>query len=132
MTQTELTRNQALVYEALRDAKSALSAYAILDSLRESGLRAPQQVYRALDKLQELGLVHRIESLNAFVACCASEAHDRETTAFSICESCGDVGELTDPELLEKLDRLSANSRFRTRRASLELRGLCPDCAVEA
>lgn len=132
MTERDLTRNQALVYDALRAAEAPLSAYAILDALREAGLRAPQQVYRALDKLQTLGLVHRVESLNAFVACCASEAHDRETTAFSICEGCGGVGELTDPALLAQLDQLSAKGVFRTRRASLELRGLCANCADDA
>jgi hypothetical protein len=66
-----------------------LSAYTILDQLRDQGFRAPLQVYRALDKLVEFGLVHRLESLNAFVACRHPDCEDHETIAFMICEKCG-------------------------------------------
>ena len=64
-----LTKNQSLVFETLQRADQPISAYTILDRLRDHGFRAPLQVYRALDKLVEAGLVHRLESLNAFVAC---------------------------------------------------------------
>ena len=64
----DLTRNQTMVMAALTKSQAPMSAYAILNQLREHGFRAPLQVYRALDKLGELGLVHRLESLNAFVA----------------------------------------------------------------
>jgi len=66
---SDLTRNQSLVFGALSRAEGPLSAYTILDQLRDDGFRAPLQVYRALDKLVETGMVHRLESLNAFVAC---------------------------------------------------------------
>ena len=59
---TDLTKNQKLVMGALSNANGPLSAYTILDELREHGFRAPLQVYRALEKLVELGLVHRLES----------------------------------------------------------------------
>jgi Fur family zinc uptake transcriptional regulator len=65
----DLTKNQSLVMGALTNSDGPLSAYTILDQLRDHGFRAPLQVYRALDKLVEFGLVHRLESLNAFVAC---------------------------------------------------------------
>ena len=61
-----LTNKQALVMNLLGKTKGPLSAYAILDQLHDSGFRGPVQVYRALEKLMELGLVHRLESLNAF------------------------------------------------------------------
>ena len=64
-----LTNKQALVMNLLGKTKGPLSAYAILDQLHDSGFRGPVQVYRALEKLMELGLVHRLETLNAFVAC---------------------------------------------------------------
>jgi Fur family zinc uptake transcriptional regulator len=64
---TDLTKNQSLVMGALSQANGPLSAYTILDELREHGFRAPLQVYRALEKVVEFGLVHRLESLNAFV-----------------------------------------------------------------
>ena len=57
-----LTRNQALVLDRLEKAEGPLSAYALLDQLREEGLRAPLQVYRALDGLMQAGHVHRLES----------------------------------------------------------------------
>ena len=101
MTKTDLTRNQSLVFDALVGSDGPLSAYTLLDRLREHGFRAPLQVYRALDKLVEFGMVHRLESLNAFVACAhASESccHDHGTVAFAICNSCGpEGGRLTAP-----------------------------------
>ena len=61
----ELTRNQNLVLGALTQATGPLSAYGILDQVRSDGIKAPLQIYRALDKLVEKGLAHRLESLNA-------------------------------------------------------------------
>lgn len=84
-----LTRNQSLVLSVLEASGQPLSAYGILDRLREHGLKAPLQVYRALDKLLEIGRVHRLESMNAFVVCCHSlhrQLHPR-ITAFEICET---------------------------------------------
>ncbi len=79
---SDLTRNQSLVFNALDGASGPLSAYDILDKLRADGFRAPLQVYRALDKLVEYGMVHRLESLNAFVACATAVS-----TAFSVISS---------------------------------------------
>ncbi|MCR9219177.1 MAG: transcriptional repressor [Alphaproteobacteria bacterium] len=128
----DLTRNQALVYAALTRAGGPLSAYAILDDLRAAGLRAPQQIYRALDKLTERGLVHRLESLNAFVACCDPAHEGHEMAAFSICEACGKVGEMTDAGLIDRLKRLAARDAFQIRSMTLEVRGLCAECAARA
>ena len=68
-----LTRNQSLVFEALRKAKNPVGAYELLDQLREYGLKAPLQIYRTLDQLIELKIVHRLESLNAWTLCCDAE-----------------------------------------------------------
>lgn len=94
----KLTRNQGLVLSVLEGAGQPLSAYGILDRLRDEGLKAPLQVYRALDKLVEVGRVHRLESMNAFVVCCHSNhghIHPR-VTAFEICDTCGQVSEFHD------------------------------------
>ncbi|MCC2112772.1 MAG: transcriptional repressor, partial [Hyphomicrobiales bacterium] len=99
----ELTRNQALVHGVLSRADGPLSAYEILDRLREQGFRAPLQVYRALDKLIAFGLVHRLESLNAFVACSHPECEAKETTAFAICDKCGCVTEFADARIADDL-----------------------------
>ncbi|WP_419911590.1 Fur family transcriptional regulator [Hoeflea sp.] len=126
--QHPLTKNQTLVYDALTHAKAPLSAYAILDGVREHGIRAPLQVYRALDKLLELGLVHRLESLNSFVACSNSECGSRETVAFAICENCSRVSEIANSELETLLGTIAAADHFKVHAATVELRGICKSC----
>ncbi len=95
----DLTRNQTLVFNVLSKADGPLSAYTILDQLRDDGFRAPLQVYRALEKLLEFGMVHRLESLNAFVACAHPQCHQHGLIAFAICEQCGQVTEFSDPAI---------------------------------
>jgi Fur family transcriptional regulator, zinc uptake regulator len=126
---TKLTRNQALVLGALEEAKAPLSAYSILDVLRHDGFRAPLQVYRALEKLVEAGLVHRLESLNAFVACQHRGCETQGDAAFAICGSCGKVEEVQDGALMSDIQALSSRSGFRLSRSVVELRGTCAACA---
>lgn len=130
MTQTpSLTKNQTLVFQALCAASAPLSAYAILDRLRAHGLRAPLQVYRALDKLLDYGLVHRLESLNAFVACSHPHAEDKRMTAFAICETCGEVVEFVDETVQARLEAWATENGFLTARKTIEIRGTCARCA---
>ena len=124
----DLTKNQSLVMGTLSAAEGPLSAYTILDRLRGDGLRAPLQVYRALDKLVELGLVHRLESLNAFVACTHPDCDTHETVAFTICDDCGMVDEVTDDALAAQLKELAGQTEFELKRSTVELRGLCRAC----
>ena len=127
----QLTKNQALVMGALAHSDGPLSAYTILDKLRDQGFRAPLQVYRALDKLLEYGMVHRLESLNAFVACtCPHEhEHDHGVTAFTICEGCGQVTEFHDEAIEERLSALVRAQNFKTEKTTIEIRGHCKSCA---
>lgn len=131
-TTPKLTRNQGLVLDALCRAEAPLSAYTILDRLRDEGFRAPLQVYRALDKLLELGLVHRLESINAFVACAHPHQHEHELIAFAICRNCGRVDEFSDATLEERLGRWARTHSFRPARTTIELSGTCGACAKEA
>ena len=125
----ELTRNQDLVLQTLNHADTPLSAYDILDRLRDAGLRAPLQVYRALEKLIEQGLAHRLESLNAFVCCADAEAHAHKcTTAFAICDDCGRVDEFADEVVDERLSDWAKRHGFTSGRTTIELRGLCAAC----
>lgn len=124
-----LTKNQSLVFGALSRADGPLSAYTILDQLRDDGFRAPLQVYRALDKLVETGMVHRLESLNAFVACSHPGCDSHETIAFAICETCGKVAEISDQALETRLLELAREDGFTVKRAVVELRGLCAGCS---
>ena len=107
-----LTKNQLLVMDELSKADGPLGAYAILDQLRDHGFRAPLQVYRALEKLVEAGLVHKLESLNAFIACRQPGCISHETTAFMICESCGQTTEVTDSALAKRLKTLARDIEF--------------------
>lgn len=126
----DLTKNQTLVMGALTHAVGPLSAYTILDQLREDGFRAPPQVYRALDKLVEYGLVHKLESLNAFLACSHPGCENHETTAFMICEACGHVSEITDDTLRKRLKLLARDAQFVLKKTTIELRGTCQTCAA--
>jgi Fur family zinc uptake transcriptional regulator len=126
----DLTRNQALVLGVLNEAQTPLSAYDILDHLKDEGFRAPLQVYRALDKLVEQGMVHRLESLNAFVACSHVLCHDTGLIAFAICEDCGHVSEFSDTEVSRRLDAWVRKNRFSPGKTTIEIRGHCAACAA--
>ena len=125
-----LTKKQALVRNLLGKTKGPLSAYAILNQLHDSGFRGPVQVYRALEKLMELGLVHRLESLNAFVACQqrTCDHQSKKTIIFTICEICGSVQELVNNGLEHLVRSLEKDIEFLTNRSVIELKGICSTC----
>lgn len=127
---TPLTKNQEMVLDALNDAKAPMSAYAILDELRDEGFRAPPQVYRALEKLVAGGLVHRLESLNAFVACSHADCHDTGLIAFAICEQCGLVSEFSDDAVTTRLTHWIADHQFTNTKTTIEIRGDCGTCSA--
>lgn len=127
-----LTKNQLRVLEKLEAATGPLSAYTLLDLLREHGFRAPLQVYRALDTLIKEGFVHRLESLNAFVACSKPHDHGHRMTAFAICDKCGQVMEFSDDAVGERLDHWVGSTGFVAKKAVIEFRGTCAKCAALA
>lgn len=128
----ELTKNQGLVFGALTSAEGPLTAYAILDQLRDDGFRAPLQVYRALEKLLEFGLVHRLESLNAFVACSHPGCSSHHAVAFAICETCGHVSEFAPDAALADLSSWAEKAKFRPSKTTIELRGTCATCSAQS
>jgi Fur family zinc uptake transcriptional regulator len=127
-----LTRNQQLVLQKLELAVGPLSAYTLLDLLRDDGFRAPLQVYRALETLMKGGFVHRLESLNAFVACAESHEHSHGMTAFAICDRCGQVAEFSDDTVGRQLDQWVGSTGFVAKKAVIEFRGTCGKCAAMA
>lgn len=131
MAKTDLTKNQSLVFDALSASDGPLSAYTLLDRLRDHGFRAPLQVYRALEKLVEFGMVHRLESINAFVAC--AHPHDgcsgHGTVAFVICHKCSRVTEFHDHAIDHRLDDITRDMKFKAEKTTIEIRGLCAECA---
>jgi len=133
MTSTqELTKNQALVFNALARADGPLSAYTILDQLRGEGFRAPLQVYRALDKLLDYGMIHRLESINAFVACTHphDHGHGHGMIAFAICEKCGQVSEFSDDVITGRVRAWTSENGFKQSKTTIEIRGVCANCAA--
>ena len=128
-TPPNLTKNQSMVMKVLSKASGPLSAYTILDQLRSKGLRAPLQVYRALDKLVEYGMAHRLESMNAFVACRHPDGESETMVAFAICESCGEVTEITNDKFDSQLHKLAGGAGFNVKKSTVELFGQCEACA---
>jgi len=129
MTQAQiLSRNQQIVLDIIEKAKGPLKAYSILFNVQKKGINAPQQIYRALDKLIEIGKIHKIESKNAFVACRSTDCEISKTTAFSICESCEMVDEISDTKLTKYLSSFSDKKGTKYKRFNLEFFGLCKKC----
>ena len=123
------TRNQTLVYDYLEAHGKPASAYDILDALRDDGLRAPLQVYRALTKLFKAGSVHRIESLNAFFACNRIHCVDSQVSIFMLCNFCDKVTETVDETSAAMLEQLCAARGFTGMRRVIEISETCRDCA---
>ena len=125
---TELRRH---VLQLVWRGHEPVGAYAILDALRQSHAgAAPPTVYRALDFLIEHGLIHRIESLNAYVGCPQPER--RHVSQFLICGKCGTAAELDDPAIASAVQRRAGEMGFTVQQQTIELRGLCPRCQADA
>ncbi len=120
-----------LVFGALRESGRPVSAYEIIDQLRDQATLAPQTVYRSLDRLIASGSAHRVESLNAFVACGQSSVH-QGTAVFAICDDCGTVSEFSEPRAVEALAAWAKRSKYTVRAMTLELRGRCAACSAAA
>ena len=119
------------VLEILLQDHRALGAYTILDRLREYGFGSqPPVAYRALDFLVANGLAHKIERLNAFIACVhPSHSH---TPAFMICRVCDAVAEAQSSPARGALGEAARATGFRIERTVVEAEGLCPACIGKA
>jgi Fur family zinc uptake transcriptional regulator len=128
MADLKLTKNQALVLGVLEQSSIPLSAYTILERLSEHGLRAPPQVYRALDKLLDLGLAHKLSSMNSFLACQHTQCGSHRVTSFAICDGCEQVSEIINTEFERHLNSLANDVGLRPTRSTIEIHGLCDEC----
>jgi Fur family zinc uptake transcriptional regulator len=122
-----LTRLRRRVLELVWQGHAAVKAYDLLAELdRKGGAAKPPTVYRALDFLMAHGLVHRLESLNAYVGCPQPEApHDGQ---FLICEACGQVSEFEAPAIQDAIEIHAADLGFVVGQQTVEVRGVCRDC----
>ena len=127
----KMTGLRRRVLEEIAGSHQALGAYEILERLAAKGPRlAPISVYRAIEALNEVGLVHRLESRNAFFACHASHAPDRNQLILA-CERCGRVAEVEGDQVFAALGRAIEQAAFEPRRTVTEVSGVCAACRPE-
>ena len=119
------------VLEILLAEHRAIGAYDILDRLRDEGLGSqPPVAYRALDFLVDNGFAHKVEKLNAFVAC--GHSGQEHTPAFLICRNCAAVAETNTEPKRGLIGRTAKAAGFRIESTVVEIEGLCPDCQEPA
>ncbi|MFD1624540.1 Fur family transcriptional regulator [Azospirillum griseum] len=123
-----LTTLRRRVLELVWSSHRPRGAYAILEDLSQQDGKstAPLTVYRALEFLVEQGLVHRIESLNAYVGCASPGAS--HSGQFLVCEGCGDAAEIDDSSIRTAIESAAIARGFRVQRPTVEVRGVCKDC----
>lgn len=116
-----------LVLELVWASHRPIGAYEILDRLNRQGKKAvPPTVYRALEFLMEAELVHRLDSLNAFIGC--PDPGSSHAGQFLICRQCRSVAELDDDEISRLVGQKAADHGFTAVRQMVEIEGLCPHC----
>lgn len=125
-----LTDVRRRVLELVWSSHEPIGAYDILTLLvRERGKAAPPTVYRALEFLMEMGLVHRIDSLNAFIGCKSpTEAHAAQ---FLVCRECHHVSEIDAPAIQRAILKEVREAGFSMDSGSLEVKGVCGECSAQ-
>ena len=132
-----LTRVRRMVLNLLLEAGMPVKAYDILDALRHGAPKAltPASIYRSLDYLLQEGLVHRVGTLNAYVACaepCAETCTARHAPVFMlVCPGCRKSREISDPGLYQTIFSAMQRQGFQLQGDTVELTGICPGCAFE-
>lgn len=123
-----MTAQRRAVLEAMLDDHRPQGAYDLLERIDWRGRRpAPAAIYRALDFLVAHGLAHKIESMNAYMAC--ERMREAHRPVILICEACGQVAELADPAPGRSIARAAAKAGFTPHRITLEVAGLCAPCS---
>lgn len=121
------TEPRRRVYELMLRAGGPVKAYDLMAIYAEGRVAKPPTVYRALEFLEQVGLVHRIAGLNAFVACDGDDPS--HTAAFLICDCCGSAEEF-EPGQVGPAALAAAAHGFKARAIALEVRGQCRRCVV--
>ena len=123
---TDLRRT---VLKIIWTSHRSIKAYDILDKLKDSRYSAePPTVYRALDFLLENGLIHKLDSLNAYVGCAHPHKHDQ--CYFLICSECHEIKECCDQRISDAIAETTTKNKFSSKHATLEISGKCSECAA--
>ena len=116
------------VFRHVARSHKPVSAYDLIESLAKEGKRlAPVSVYRILEVFQSAGLVHRLESRNAFFACMTEHASASQTITL-LCEGCERVVEADAPDAFRAIGLATRTSSFRAQNVVIEVSGMCMDC----
>ena len=132
-----LTPIRARVLGLVADAGQPIKAYDLLEQIRagnsvdgeNAGAAAPPTVYRALDFLLANGFIHKLESVNAFVAC-HHPSTAQHSVPFLICDRCHSAVELEDLDVVAQLEARARSLGFQPQAQTLEVHGICARCAV--
>ena len=124
----KLTRIRRKVLQLLIESEEPAKAYDLLANLDGEGAAKPPTIYRALDFLQDMGLVHKIESLNAYVAC--GHTSHSHSAVFLICDACGGAEELHAVETTSAVMKETEAAGFKINHAVIEARGTCRKCVA--
>ena len=123
-----LTTIRKRILELICTSHKAIGAYELLDLFKLEDPKAkPVTIYRALDFLMEAGLVHKIESLNAFIGCLQAEKQHK--SVILICDNCKNAYEMDATAVYDNLFALSESMQFKPKCLTLELHGLCASCS---
>ena len=124
---TRLTPQRQQVLELIWENHKPIGAYELLDRLRDQGIKAaPPTVYRALDFLIANGLIHRIESLNAYTGCHHPE--HPHASQFLVCQQCQRVAELDSAKISAQLSAQAQAAGFLSQQQTVEISGICAEC----
>jgi Fur family transcriptional regulator, zinc uptake regulator len=124
-----LTPLRAQVLSLIAKSNGPAKAYTLLDQLKpDHHAAAPPTIYRAVDFLLEHGFIHKIESINAFVAC--PHPGDSHVAQFLLCDQCSSVTEIDSAELPELLTSLAQRQHFKARKLVVEVHGICRHCSA--
>ena len=125
------TKLRQQVFEEIAATHASIGAYEILARLGEKGTRvAPISIYRAIDALLDAGVIHRLESKNAFFACRRTDHTSKgKRPIFLSCEKCGAVGEVDGQHIFDLIGEAAKSAKFTPRVKFVEVQGLCPRCA---
>lgn len=129
---TRLTRNERLVLDVLSAQDGPMKAYPLLAALKEHGVKAPMTVYRALDRLEAKGLIHKLDGMNAFIICNHDEPHPLQV--FLVCVKCNKAEEVEEAKVAgfnwPSARTLAGAKGFAAQTARMEIRGVCAECSM--
>jgi Fur family zinc uptake transcriptional regulator len=118
------------VFAEIAAVQGSIGAYEILERLAEKGTRlAPISVYRSIDALMDAGVIHRLESKNAFFACRRHEHAKGGRPIFLVCEQCGSVSEVAAQPVFDQINETARDAGFEPKVKFVEVSGTCAKCA---